>query len=181
MGYCGCSRLVYTTRICGVVPHSLFLNTTMKKPIVALVALAILGVGQLTKADEVAEITLTADKLTFAFDKKEFTVKAGQKVKLTLVNPADSQNQQPHNLVMSKKGSLAQMIGIANDPANFSNPEFLKDPIPKTDLIVRHTKLLKPGESETLEFTAPEEAGDYPYLCTFVGHAAIMNGVMKVE
>ena len=82
---------------------------------------------------------------------------------------------------MSKKGSLAQMIGIANDPANFSNPEFLKDPIPETDLIVRHTKLLKPGESETLEFTAPEEAGDYPYLCTFVGHAAIMNGVMKVE
>ncbi len=153
----------------------------MKSTIAALVALLVIGTSSFVNADEVAEITITADKLTFAYDIKEFTVKAGQKVKVTLVNPKDSQNLQPHNLVMSKKGSLAEMIGAANNPANFSNPEFLKNPIPETDLIVRHTKLLKPGESETLEFTAPEEAGDYPYLCTYVGHAAIMNGVMKVE
>ena len=31
-----------------------------------------------------------------------------------------------------------------------------------------------------IEFTAPA-AGDYPYMCTFPGHGAIMKGVMKVQ
>ena len=130
---------------------------------------------------EDAEVKITADKLTFIYDKKEFTVKAGQKVKLTFVNPADSQNLQPHNLIIVKPGKLQAMIALVNDPANFSNPEWIKNPIPETDMILWHTKLLGVGEEETLEFTAPAEPGEYPYLCSYIGHAILMNGVMKVE
>ncbi len=134
---------------------------------------------------EDAEIKITADKITFIYDTKEFTVKAGQKVKLTFVNPKDSVNLQPHNLVILKPGKLQAMIAVVNDPGKLSDPGWLKDPIPKEGDevhpdILHYTKLLAVGEEEVLEFTAPEEPGDYPYLCTYVGHAILMNGVMKV-
>ena len=36
------------------------------------------------------------------------------------------------------------------------------------------------GKSFTLEFMAPRQTGDYPYICTFPGHWRIMQGMMKV-
>ena len=48
-------------------------------------------------------------------------------------------------------------------------------------MIVAHTKILGGGESQTITFTAPAEAGDYPYVCTFPGHFALMQGVLKVK
>jgi azurin len=39
--------------------------------------------------------------------------------------------------------------------------------------------MLDHGQSEVISFTAPEP-GDYPYVCTFPGHAQLMRGVMKV-
>ena len=56
-----------------------------------------------------------------------------------------------------------------------------KNYIPESSDILWHTKLVQPGQTETLEFVAPAEAGDYPYLCTFPGHWLLMQGVMKVE
>lgn len=140
---------------------------------------------QFTAQAEDAEVKITADKITFIYDIKEFTVKAGQKVKLTFINPKDSVNLQPHNLVIIKPGKLQAMIAVVNDPTKLSDPSWLKNPIPKEgdDVhpdILHHTALLAVGEEEVLEFTAPDEPGDYPYLCTYVGHAILMNGVMKV-
>jgi uncharacterized protein len=43
------------------------------------------------------------------------------------------------------------------------------------------TRMLAQGEEQVLEFVAPEEPGDYPYVCTFPGHWRVMNGLMKVE
>ena len=46
--------------------------------------------------------------------------------------------------------------------------------------VIVRTQLLGPGESETVEFTAPA-AGTYTFLCTFPGHNLNMRGVMTVE
>ena len=46
--------------------------------------------------------------------------------------------------------------------------------------IIANTKLVQPNQSETIEFTAPADAGDYPYICTFPGHWMLMRGVMHV-
>ena len=43
-----------------------------------------------------------------------------------------------------------------------------------------HTKLLQPGEVETITFTCPSP-GEYPYMCMFPGHTFMMNGVIKAE
>jgi len=134
----------------------------------------------LLRAQEAIEITLTADKVQFLYDKKEFTVKPGQKVKLTLINPADSVTRQPHNLLIVKPGKK-DVVGMAAN-AGMADPAFLttKNAVPDSTEILHHTKLVQAGEQDVIEFTAPTEAGDYPYLCTYPGHWAIMNGVMKV-
>ncbi|MCB1242857.1 MAG: plastocyanin/azurin family copper-binding protein [Verrucomicrobiales bacterium] len=141
---------------------------------------AAVGGTALLKAQDVSEIKLTADKITFAYDLKEFSVKAGQKVKISFTNPADSVNLQPHNMLILKPGKKEAVGALAN--AGLSDPNFLttKNCIPDSEDILHHTNLLKPGETGTLEFTAPAEAGDYPYICTYPGHWILMNGVMHV-
>ena len=52
--------------------------------------------------------------------------------------------------------------------------------VPDTDDIIASSKLVNPGLNEKIEFMAPAEAGDYPYICTFPGHWRLMQGVMKV-
>lgn len=142
--------------------------------------LLVLAFSSPLRAQDVAEITLTADKVQFLYDIKEFTVKPGQKVKLKLINPADSVTRQPHNVLIVKPGKK-DVVGMAAN-AGMADPAFLttKNAVPESPEILHHSKLVQPGGEDVMEFTAPMEAGDYPYLCTYPGHWAIMNGVMKV-
>ncbi len=132
-----------------------------------------------TAPTAVAEVTIKPDSTQpMAYDTKEFTVKAGQKVKLTFNNTHPAV-PHPHNLVIGKAGAkdklMAAAMQIMTDPNGMA-----KGYIPESPEVLFHTKLLQPNSSETLEFTAPA-AGAYPFLCTFPGHGALMNGVMKVE
>jgi azurin len=130
-------------------------------------------------SDEVIEITIKPDTANpLAYDTKEFTVKAGAKVKLTF-NNVHPTVPQPHNIVIGTAGSKDKLMGLAMQMATAPDG-MAKGFIPEAPEILFHTKLLQPTESETIEFTAPA-AGEYPYLCTFPGHAVIMNGVMKVQ
>lgn len=135
------------------------------------------------RADEaaVADITITAHTSELRFDQETFTVKAGQKVKLTLVNPQESVNLQPHNLLIVEIGKLEEIGAAAN--AELADPAFLSErhAVPSSNYVLHHTKLLLPGESETLEFDAPTVVGDYPFLCSYPGHWSVMHGVMVVE
>lgn len=145
-----------------------------------LTAVCTLGLLSVTaRAQEVFEITLkpgTANPLTF--DTTTFTVKAGQKVKLTFENK--SAVPQPHNILIVKPGTLQKVGALAN--GMLTDPQAMaKNYIPESPDILFHTKLVQPTQTEVLEFTAPAEAGDYPYLCTFPGHWMLMQGTMKVE
>lgn len=146
---------------------------------------ALMDTGSLLSAGEIApsvgEITITTHTSELRFDKETFTVKAGQKVKLTLVNPEDSINLQPHNLLILEPGKLEEIGAAAN--AELADPSFLSDrhAVPTSNYVLHHTKLLIPGESETLEFVAPTLPGDYPFLCSYPGHWSVMHGIMVVE
>lgn len=106
--------------------------------------------------------------------------KAGQKVKLTFENHHPTGPLQ-HNFILGKVGSKDRLIAASNgmmtDMAKWMAAGF----IPESPDVIAHTKLLNPGQSETIEFTLPGDKGDYPYLCTFPGHAMIMQGTMKVD
>jgi azurin len=125
-----------------------------------------------------AEIKIGVDPANpLGYDTKQFTVKAGQTVKLTFNNTHPV--PQPHNVVIGAVGSkdklFAAAMTMATDPQGM-----VKGYVPEVPEVLFHTKLLQPNTVETIEFKAPA-AGDYPYLCTFPGHGAIMNGVMRVE
>ena len=122
------------------------------------------------------KITITGND-TMQFDVKEFTVKAGANVELTFKNIGKL--AMGHNLVILKEGVSPlkfgqKIMGLGASPTN---------PLPKESLkeVIAATKLLGPGESEKLSFTAPKQPVLYQFLCSFPGHYAIMRGVMVVE
>jgi len=125
-------------------------------------------------AQEVAIKVDSANPL--AYDLKAITVKAGQPVKLTF-NNSHPTLPQPHNFVLGKLGvDKGKMMSIAM--AGMTQVD--KGYIPESTDILAHTKLIQPGQSETIEFVAPA-AGDYHYICTFPGHGAIMNGTLTAQ
>jgi azurin len=130
------------------------------------------------EAGEPVEIILKpAGPAGMEYDQKTFTVKAGQKVKLKFVN--EHPIPQPHNVVISKPGTKDKVMADAMQMA--ASPDGMaKGYVPETEDILFHTKLVQPTQTDEVEFVAPE-AGAYPYICTFPGHAILMNGVMTVE
>lgn len=114
-----------------------------------------------------------------SFDVTNFTVKAGQTVKLTFDN--DSTTPLQHNWVLGVAGSKDRLIAAANGMMAEMTKWMPRGYIPEGADVLAHTRLLNAKEKETVEFTAPKEKGDYPYLCTFPGHSMIMQGTMKVE
>jgi len=151
----------------------------MTRPLLATACALLFSIG-LRGQDAAKEIVLhpdNANPLAYDAASKTFTVKTGQKVKVTLENKATV--PQPHNLIIAKPGTLMKVGALAN--AMLTDPQAMaKNYIPESPDILWHTKLVQPGGTESLEFVAPEP-GDYPYICTFPGHWLLMQGVMKVE
>jgi uncharacterized protein len=132
------------------------------------------------KTDEVADpnkitIVIKSVKEAMSYDKKEFTVTAGKTVELIFENPDAMQ----HNLVIGKPKSL-EIIGKAANKMITQKDAIQKNYIPNIPQIIASTPLVNSEGSYKLTFKAPEQIGDYPYVCTFPGHWSIMNGVMKV-
>lgn len=124
----------------------------------------------------VLEITIKPDAANpLAYDTKSISTKAGQKVKVTFNNTHPTL-PQPHNFVLGKLGTKDKMMAIAMSAITLLDKGY----IPDSPDILAHTKLLQPGQTESIEFTL-SAAGEYPYFCTFPGHVAIMNGVINVE
>ena len=111
------------------------------------------------------------------FSTKAFTVKSGDTVTLTFKNLGKLPKMvMGHNIVILKAG--VEMAPFAMAAMQAKEQDYI--PADKADSILAQSKLLGPGETDTLTFTAPE-AGSYIYLCTFPGHFGVMNGVMTVE
>lgn len=131
------------------------------------------GSGAEAAAGGVRKITITCVQEMLKYDKDEITVKAGQKVELTFVN----NDFPPHNLLIVAPGSADEIAKLAIDlgPKGF-DVGF----VPKSPKVLHVIKMIDFEESEVLKFTAPKKPGDYPYVCTFPGHAMMMRGVMHV-
>ncbi|MHB1177635.1 MAG: ThuA domain-containing protein [Daejeonella sp.] len=127
------------------------------------------------KTGPVAKIVIKVVQNVMKYDKTLISVKAGQKVMISLENPDFMQ----HNLVILMPGTL-QKVGEAADALARDPKGAQTDYLPKIQEVLHSTKLLNPDESFTLQFTAPNKPGDYPFVCTFPGHWRIMNGIMRV-
>ncbi|TCK82632.1 PVC-type heme-binding CxxCH protein [Albibacterium bauzanense] len=126
-------------------------------------------------AQDVTVLQIDVVPNAMAFSKKLVTVKAGQKVRIRIANP----DQMQHNLIIIKPGTLNKVGAAADEMALNANAASLSY-VPRIPEVLHATKLLDPDESTVLEFTAPSQVGDYPFVCTFPGHWRMMQGVMKV-
>jgi len=131
------------------------------------------------KPEPVKEVIISGND-AMQFDIKTFQAKPGESIRLTLNNVGSIPKiAMGHNWVLLKKGTDA----IAFGQKVLASGGSATNPLPKSLLgdVLAHTKLLGPGESETISFTAPTIAGDYEYVCTFPGHFAMMRGSMEVK
>lgn len=115
--------------------------------------------------------TMTAQ---MRYDLEVFTVRPGAQVRLEFENGDDL----PHNLVFCQPGTDTAAMALKQ----MEKPEeaLRRNWLPDDPRIWLHSAMLNPHQSEELRFTAPVKPGDYPYVCTFPGHALTMRGVMKV-
>jgi len=111
------------------------------------------------------EISVKGD--TIAFDKDRCETAAGTKVVMVFDNVSGFSQ---HNWVLVQDGTkdnVAERGTVAGPDNGWVQ---LEDPD-----VIAHTKLLGPGESGEVRFTAPKP-GSYQFICTFPGHTAVMFG-----
>ena len=139
-------------------------------------ALCLLAItGRLLAAEEVT-VTIKTLAARMKYDTAEFTVSPGAKVRLILVN----EDAMPHNLVVTKPAT-DQGFAFAQTAWALGAQGPARHWVPDDPRVIATTKSVPPQGREELVFTVPAELGNYPYVCTFPGHAMVMNGVMPFE
>jgi azurin len=131
--------------------------------------------------------TGNSNKEAMVYSMQTIKVKAGAKVKIHFKNNSKSEGVT-HNFVLVKPGTAQKVLA---DAMGASATGW----IPKSSDIIVAGGLLNPKgfgtkenpDHEVIEFTAPTVPGDYPYICTFPGHADMskpanqtMRGVLTV-
>jgi len=138
--------------------------------------LTFLSIVQLFAQPETDTVrTIKIDVLVgLQYDLVRFSVKPGEKLKLILSNSDD----MSHNLLITKPGARLEVV---NQAINLGQNGPGMDYIPKSSSILWAIPVVNPNQSRTLSFTAPNQAGVYPYVCTLPGHGMIMFGAMYVS
>ena len=80
----------------------------------------------------------------------------------------------PHNLVIVKPNTC-QKLGLA--AATMKPDQFDAEGrayVPDSSDILAASKMLQPGQRESLKLTAPSVEGDYEYFCTYPEHYQVM-------
>ena len=123
-------------------------------------------------------VEITADD-TMKFSISVIEVTPNQKITVTLKNTGTSPKaSMGHDFLVLKKNTNMMVFleaGAMDAAHEYVAPAMEKD-------VVARTKLLGPGESDTITFTAPYVPGDYDFICSFPGHATQgMKGIMTVK
>ncbi len=109
------------------------------------------------------------------YDRTQIYVEAGKPVEIVFENV----DIMPHNLVITRPGAL-QKVGLAAEKMAADPNAYARNFVPDLPEVLHATKLLQPGQTDRLNFEAPSELGDYPYVCTFPGHWQRMYGTLHV-
>lgn len=139
-----------------------------------------------TTATEVTTETSTEEGITeltiesnddMKFNLKTLEVKAGNQVALTLINKGTMPKAaMGHNWTLLKQGVDLEEYALAAAKAKDNDYQVAG----REGDVIAHTKMLGPGESETIVFDAPE-AGTYKFICTFPAHYGLMQGDFIVK
>jgi azurin len=93
------------------------------------------------------------------FDRNTLTVAAGAKVTLLFYNKGDPRSGKEHGWLLTSVGKWHEVGKLAQK----AGPE--KGYIPDSPDVIAHTRVIKPGQVDTLTFTAPSKPGHYMFIC----------------
>lgn len=160
-------------------------NTTSAQllPVIALGCSALFySITGCSKVPEGPPVTVSIscdDKMKY--NVTTFEAKPGQKIVVTVSNKGTTPKaSMGHNFVM-----LDRTVNTGNLQAwlDKASTEAAHDYVPSgSKEVLAHSKLLGPGDSDTVAFNAPFIPGEYVYTCSFPGHSTQgMRGVMTVK
>ena len=151
----------------------------MKNPLSSLLtAFALLLTPCALLAQDEATLEITSND-QMQYDKKSLEVVTGQKVTITLKHAGTlPKAAMGHNIVILQAGTILPDFAMKAMAA--AGTGYIPQDEETKKMIVAHSELIGGGESSTFSFTAPAP-GTYPYLCTFPGHFALMQGVLTVK
>jgi azurin len=160
-----------------VVTYS-YMKTIMKSKILTLIAL-LLGTAGIALADHHGNTIELTGNDTMQFSSKAFEVAVGEEITLVFKNLGTLPKvAMGHNVVILKPGTQPAAFGMAAISAAAN--EYIPQDEANKALVIAHTKLLGPGETDTITFTLTE-AGSYPYICSFPGHFGLMSGIITAK
>jgi len=144
---------------------------------ICLAMLAALFAAPGLRADDEKTVQIQAND-QMKYDVTSIDAAPGEKVTVILTNVGKLPKvAMAHNFVLLKAGSDVSAFATAaltHQAEGYMPPELAGE-------VIVASKLLGPGESDTVTFLAPA-AGAYDYICTFPGHAlAGMRGTLNVK
>ena len=116
-----------------------------------------------------AELVVRAVKNAMRYQDVRVEAPEGATVRLVMDNTETTSPAMVHNVVVVDGPADVDRVGQAAARA--------PDNIPDDDAIRFYTPLTGPGERTAVVFTMPP-AGEYPFICTWPGHYAQMQGVL---
>jgi azurin len=125
------------------------------------------------ESSEPVTLRVDSDGEFLAFTPPELVCPTGARVRV-IFRHTGQRLPQEHNWVLTLPGAsdAVAQAGAAAGPASGFVPAHDRRVLAATPLCGR-------GTEATVAFTAPPP-GDYPFICTFPGHAAEMRGVLHV-
>ncbi len=110
---------------------------------------------------------------------ESISAEPGEEIRIRLTTESDlPASAMAHNFVLLTLS--ADAMAFANAASKAKDNDYI--PANMQDEILAQTGLAAGGETVEVTFTAPEEAGEYEYVCTFPGHfAGGMKGILRVE
>ena len=105
--------------------------------------------------------------------------KPGEELKVVLTNIGTAPIEaMGHNWTLLKAGTdvaaFSTAAAVAKDTGYI--------PTALAGQVIVHTKLLGPRKSDEVTFKAPDQPGEYPFLCTFPAHYQVgMKGTLIVK
>lgn len=109
------------------------------------------------------------------YDKERIVVQAGRPVEFRFSNI----DHMPHNFAVVQPGFMADIGELAEATARDADAKD-RHYVPTSDKVLLASRLLEPGQNQAISWTAPEQPGVYPYVCTYPGHWRRMFGAMYV-
>lgn len=125
-------------------------------------------------AARVIEISAN-DQMKFSLATIE--AKAGEELKVVFTNAGTLPKEaMGHNWVLLKPGTDPMAFAAASMTAKAQ--DYIAPAM--KDQVIAHTPILGPKQNAEVTFKVPA-AGEYPFLCSFPGHAALMKGTLTAK